>query len=277
MAVGRRRLGLTLGPRLGTDTLTGLIERSIDGNGLHRRTSWVRRASARAAWSREFAATAAESRMPRSFAACCESHTSDVRVPRVPRMLRAMFGVGRLASLTPRERTASVRVTCWTPTRRRPAAVRRPTRYPPTPTRHRRDIDPDARRRRLVGDDQRGGCRSHDTRPCSSSRTRTGSTTASESTLRGVRAPSSRRRRLTSCCHLPTGVPRRTCTAPPDRRRSRLRHVDAIAVHTARCRTARYRPVGRAGCAARIADRAAGNPFFVEEIVRDLAERGRRG
>ena len=35
------------------------------------------------------------------------------------------------------------------------------------------------------------------------------------------------------------------------------------------------------GLAARIAGRAAGNPFFAEEIVRDLAERnvidGRRG
>ena len=29
-----------------------------------------------------------------------------------------------------------------------------------------------------------------------------------------------------------------------------------------------------AGLAAQIAERAAGNPFFAEEIVRDLAERG---
>ena len=268
MATGRRsdRAEPTfVGRQWEMGALNGVLERSINGSGSV--VGVGRAAGNRQEPHRARADRAGQDAGVEVFATYCESHTADVPFHAAAGLVRSTTGwtawttPGRAeAGARARFRGPTMRIFCsWTTCSASPIPRLRCLRSIPTP------------RRRRVAAMVKAVALVRTTRWSTSSRTRTGSTAISESMLaefprRGPADSVARRD------HLPAGIRWRACPCAAiadDRTRAAGRIADAdVGRRTVWARTGRS-----PNLPSSIAERAAGNPFFAEEIVRDLSER----
>jgi adenylate cyclase len=200
------------------------------------------------------------------FATYCEAHARDIPFHAVARLLRAVFGVNGVDAATARARLRA-RLDAGAPEDLSLLDDLLGIRDPATPA---PEIEPDARRRRLTGLIN------------TASLARTTPTLyviedahwideVSDSMLADFISVIPQTPSLVITTYRPeyqgalTRIPRsQTITlAPLDDSQTRSLTVELLG-----------QDPSLDGLAARIVGRAAGNPFFVEEIVRDLAERG---
>ncbi len=198
----------------------------------------------------------------------CESHTANVPLHALSRMLRAMFGIGRLDGATARAHIAA-QLTDVVEAGSDDSfvlfdllAIGHPDTIAPS-------MSADARRHRLIevmGKVARPGRHGR----CLPWRTFIGSMRPVKKSLRSSRKPSPRHSR---CSCAPTGLNTRARCANCPKPRSELAPLDYATSIALIAGILGQRPTA-ADLAAHIAQPAAGNPFFVEEIVRDLVGRG---
>ena len=200
------------------------------------------------------------------FSAFCESHAAEVPFRAVAALLRTAFGINELDAASARNRIRD-RVPGVDPEDLLLLddllGIRDPEHDVP-------DIAADARRRRITTVVNAGVSRPVRRRPCMSSRMRTGST-----------RPASRCWRI-SCRWSPAPTSLVLVTYRPEYRGA-LSHVPGTQTiflsplddsQTTSLVEELLGPHSSVrGLVSQIAERAAGNPFFAESIVRDLADR----